>query len=68
MKFNSLMRILIVIIIIIVILGGVIIIIVIPKPVCTVCTLNTIKYLGIAEVILGVVALGLTNKLRQIQR
>ena len=63
MKLINLLRLIIVIIIII---GGVIIIIIIrgpiPKPPCLVCGLNLVKFLGIAEVILGAISLGLINK------
>lgn len=69
MKLTQLFRWLIIIIIIIIILGGVIVIIIIrgpipPDPPCAVCGINAIKPLGIAEVILGFVSLGLINKMR----
>jgi hypothetical protein len=74
MKLNSLWRMLIFIIIIIIIIGGTIIIIIIrgpfpPDPVpCLACGLKGIKYLGIAEVLLGIVSLGLINRIRNIEK
>lgn len=69
MKLSSLWRMLIFIIIIIIIIGGTIIIIIVRGPVpdpspCLVCGLKGIKYLGIAEVLLGIVSLGLISKIR----
>jgi len=57
-----------IIIVIIIIIGGVIIIIIrgpIPDPPpCLVCGLAGIRLLGITEVVLGAIALGLANKIR----
>lgn len=61
---------LIFIIIIIIIIGGTIIIIIVRGPIlpdpppCLACGLKGLKYLGIAEVILGIVSLGLISKIR----
>jgi hypothetical protein len=72
MKLTQLFGWLIFIIIIIIILGGVIVIIIIrgpvPDPPCAVCGFNVIKPLGIAEVVLGIVSLGLINRIRNIQK
>jgi hypothetical protein len=73
MKLTSLWRMLIFIIIIILIIGGTIIIIIVHGPIlpdpppCLVCGLNGLKYLGIAEVVLGIISLGLISKIRNIQ-
>lgn len=61
---------LIFIIIVIIIIGGTIIIIIVrgpglpDPPPCAVCGLNGLKYLGIAEVLLGILSLGLISKIR----
>jgi hypothetical protein len=72
MKFNALLKWLIIVIVIIIILGGTIIVVIVrpvpDPPPCLVCGLNSLKYLGIAEVILGIVSLGLINKIRNTQR
>jgi len=68
MKALSLLRVLIVIIIII---GGVIIIIIrvpIPEPQCIVCGTNLVRILGIAEIVLGAISLGLVGRLKQTTR
>ncbi len=62
-----------VIIIIIIIIGGTIIIIVfrnppVPEPDCIACGIKSIKFLGIAEIILAAVSLGLLDKLKNSQR
>jgi len=61
MNLRNLFRVLIIIIII---LGGVIIIVVkpIPEPICIVCGNGLVKLIGIAQVVLGALALGLENK------
>ena len=64
---------LIFIIIIIIIIGGTIIIIIVRGPVpgpppCLVCGLNGIKFLGIAEVLLGIASLGLISKIKNSQK
>lgn len=70
MKLSSLWRMLIFIIIIIIIIGGTIIIIIVRGPIlpdpppCLVCGLKGIKYLAMAEVLLGIVSLGLISKIR----
>jgi len=73
MKLSSLWRMLIFIIIIIIIIGGTIIIIIVRGPVpdpppCLVCGLKGIKYLSIAEVLLGIVSLGLISKIRNSEK
>ncbi len=67
MKLASLWRALIIVIVIIIIIGGVIIIIIrgpIPEPVCPACIAGKIIPWGIAEIILGIAALGIANKIR----
>ncbi len=70
MNVNALWRMLIFIIIVIIIIGGTIIIIIVRGPVlpdpppCAVCGLNGLKYLGIAEAVLGMLSLGLISKIR----
>lgn len=72
MNLNTLWRMLIFIIIVIIIIGGTIIIIIVRGPVlpdpppCAVCGLNGLKYLGIAEAVLGILSLGLISKIRNI--
>ena len=74
MKSTSLWRMLIFIIIIIIIIGGAIIIIIVRGPIlpdpppCLVCGLNGLKYLGIAEAVLGIISLGLISKIRNTER
>ena len=74
MKLASLWRALIFIIIIIIIIGGTIIIIVVrgpfppDPPPCLVCGLKGLKFLGIAEIVLGIASLGLINKIRNTQK
>jgi hypothetical protein len=72
MKLTSLWRMLIFIIIIIIIIGGTIIIIIIRNPIppipCRVCGFKGLQGLGIAEVVLGIISLGLINKIRNIQK
>ena len=73
MKLTSLWRMLIFIIIIIII-GGTIIIIIVRGPIlpdpppCLVCGLNGLKYLGIAEAVLGIISLGLISKIRNTEK
>jgi hypothetical protein len=68
MKVASLWRFLIIVIIIIIIIGGVIIIIIIgqiPEPICIACIAKRIEpLLGIAEIISGITALALINKIK----
>jgi hypothetical protein len=70
MKLNALWRMLIFIIIIIIIIGGTIIIIIVrgpfppDPPPCLACGLKGLKYLGIAEAVLGIISLGLISKIR----
>lgn len=55
-----------VVMVIIIIIGGIIIIIgrkPIPEPICIVCGRNLLTFLGIAEVVLGAIALNLHNKI-----
>lgn len=74
MKLSSLWRMLIFIIIIIIIIGGTIIIVIIRGPIppepppCAVCGLNGLKYLGIAEAVLGIISLGLISKIRNSEK
>jgi hypothetical protein len=74
MKLTSLWRMLIFITIIIIIIGGTIIIIIIGDPVlpdpppCLACELKGIKYLGIAEAVLGIISLGLISKIRNTEK
>jgi hypothetical protein len=72
MKLTQLFRLLILIIIIIIIIGGVIVIVIIrgpiPEPPCLVCGIKAIKPLGITEVVLGIISLGLINRIRNIQK
>lgn len=60
MNLRNLFRVLIVIIII---LGGVIIIIIkpIPEPICTVCGNGLVRLLGLAQIVLGALALRFEN-------
>lgn len=65
-----------VIIIIIIIIGGTIVVIVIRTPIpippdpppCPACGVNLVKWLGIAEVVLGILSLGLLNTIRNRQK
>jgi hypothetical protein len=71
MKLSSLLRWVIVVIIIIIIAGGTIIIIVVRGPVpepppCPACGINLIKLLGIAEVVLGIISLGLLGRIKNL--
>lgn len=71
MKLASLWRALIIVIVIIIIIGGVIIIIIrgpIPEPICIACVAGKIIPLGIAEIVLGIAALGIANKIRNEER
>ncbi|MFM6924747.1 MAG: hypothetical protein ACKOU7_04540 [Ferruginibacter sp.] len=74
MKLASLWRMLILSIIIIIIIGGTIIIIIVRGPIlpdpppCLVCGLNGLKYLGIAEALLGIISLGLISKIRNSEK
>lgn len=69
MNFNFLLRLLIAIIIIV---GGIIIIIIgrpiPPEPSCIACGVNLAKIGGIAEMILGVAALLVQNKIANISK
>ncbi len=68
MKQSSLWSFLIVIIIVIIIGGVIIIIIRIPRPpIPDPRTINLVKIIGIAEALLGVISLGVINKLRRQQ-
>ena len=55
-----------IIIIIIIILGGVIIIVLVtpPEPICIACMSGKLKFLGIAEIVLGAISLGLIGKIK----
>lgn len=71
MKLSSLWTLMRVIIIIIIIIGGVIVIIVIrnpippiPDPPCLACGIKGVKWLGIAEILLGAVSYALLNRIR----
>jgi len=58
-------------IVVIIIIGGIIIIIgkgPIPEPECIVCGSNLIRFLGIAEVILGIGAIAIQGNLIEKQR
>ncbi len=54
-----------IVIIIIIVIGGIIIIIAppIPEPICIVCGKGMLKLLGLAQVALGAIGLGIENKL-----
>jgi|GEM_PF-3039793 len=68
MKQSSLWSLLYVIIIVIIIGGVIIIIIRIPRPpIPDPREINLIKTIGIAEAVLGVIALGIANRLRKLQ-
>ncbi|MFT3979798.1 MAG: hypothetical protein QM687_04955 [Ferruginibacter sp.] len=73
MKTASLWRALIFLLIVIVVIGGIIIIIIIrgpiPDPVpCAVCGIKSIKYLAVAEILAGILSLGIVNRLRNIEK